>query len=98
VLTAIPDEPAVLTCMLFQLQAFYTPRPAKQQRKGGCRALQAELALTHRSSLMWRCSTQELQQVLSSAAVPRMYLKGAPGSGKSIALVQMVEWARSNGW
>lgn len=79
-------------------QAFYSPRPSKQQRKGGCRALQAELALTHSSSLMWRRSSQELLSALSSGAVPVLHLRGAAGSGKSLALVQMVEWARSNSW
>lgn len=47
---------------------------------------------------MWRRASQELLQALSSGAVPQVHLKGAPGSGKSIALVQMVEWARNNGW
>lgn len=80
------------------MQAFYSPRPSKQQRKGGCRSLQAELALTGSSSLTWRRASQELLQAVSSGSVPRVHLKGALGSGKSIAVVQMVEWARSNGW
>eukprot|EP00878_Enallax_costatus_P017811 GHUV01018716.1.p1 GENE.GHUV01018716.1~~GHUV01018716.1.p1 ORF type:complete len:371 (+),score=129.58 GHUV01018716.1:159-1271(+) len=79
-------------------QAFYSPRPAKLQRRAGCRGLQAEFSSTHSSSLMWRRSTQELAQVLDSAAVPQVHLKGPAGSGKSIAVVQLVEWARSNGW
>lgn len=79
-------------------QAFYSPRPNRQQRKGGCRALQAELSLTNSSSLMWRRASQELRDALVSGSAPVVHLKGAPGSGKSIAVVQMVEWARSNGW
>lgn len=79
-------------------QAFYSPRPAKQQRDGGCRALQAEFNLTRSSSLMWRRATHELQAALSSGVVPRVYLQGPAGSGKSIAVAQMVEWARSSGW
>jgi hypothetical protein len=47
---------------------------------------------------MWRRSSQELLQALVSGAVPRVHLRGPQGSGKSIALVQLVEWARNNGW
>jgi len=47
---------------------------------------------------MWRRSSHELKQALSSGSVLRVHLKGAAGAGKSIAVVQMVEWARSNGW
>lgn len=80
------------------LQAFYSPRPAKLARKGGCRGLQAELALTHSSSLMWRRSTQALVDTLSSGGARALHLQGPAGCGKSVALVQLVEWARSSGW
>jgi hypothetical protein len=107
----LPCAPPLFARCLPSPQAFYSPRPAKLQRKGGCRGLQAEMALTRSSSLMWRRSSQELlQSVLLAASggaaagaaggagVPHAYLQGPAGSGKSIALLQMVEWARANGW
>lgn len=48
---------------------------------------------------MWRRSTQELMQVLDSGGGGQhISVKGPMGSGKSIAVVQLIEWARSNGW
>jgi hypothetical protein len=47
---------------------------------------------------MWRRASQELRDALLSGSAPVVHLKGAPGGGKSIAVVQMVEWARSSGW
>jgi small subunit ribosomal protein S29 len=82
-------------------QAFYSPRPSKLQRKGGCRALQAEFDSSGSSSLMWRRSSQELAAALSSSSsgsVQAIHLRGPSGAGKSIAVVQLVEWARNNGW
>ncbi|KAF6251103.1 mitochondrial ribosomal death-associated protein 3-domain-containing protein [Scenedesmus sp. NREL 46B-D3] len=84
-------------------QAFYSPRPAKLQRKGGCRSLQAEFDSTGSSSLMWRRSSQELAAALGSSSssggeTQAIHLRGPAGAGKSIAVVQLVEWARNNGW
>lgn len=47
---------------------------------------------------MWRRSSQELAQVLSSSGGQRVHIQGPAGSGKSIAVVQLVEWARNNDW
>lgn len=97
-LTMLPA--AVLCCCCCRCQAFYSPRPAKLQRRGGCRSLQAEFDSTGSSSLMWRRSSQELAAALSSSSSepPAIQLRGPAGAGKSIAVVQLVEWARNNGW
>jgi hypothetical protein len=85
--------------LLLLLQAFYSPRPSKLQRKGGCRSLQAEFDSTGSSSLMWRRSSQELAAALSSSSnAQAIHLRGPVGAGKSIAVVQLVEWSRNNGW
>eukprot|EP00879_Flechtneria_rotunda_P024773 GHRR01026283.1.p1 GENE.GHRR01026283.1~~GHRR01026283.1.p1 ORF type:complete len:312 (+),score=113.83 GHRR01026283.1:643-1578(+) len=47
---------------------------------------------------MWRRSSQELAHTLQSTAGVKVHLRGPAGAGKSIAVVQLVEWARSNGW
>jgi small subunit ribosomal protein S29 len=92
----------LLLLLLLLLQAFYSPRPSKLQRKGGCRSLQAEFDSTGSSSLMWRRSSQELAAALSSSSssgnTQAIHLRGPSGAGKSIAVVQLVEWARNNGW
>jgi small subunit ribosomal protein S29 len=89
---------ALLLLLLLLLQAFYSPRPSKLQRKGGCRSLQAEFDSTRSSSLMWRRSSQELAAALSSRQAQAIHLRGPSGAGKSIAVVQLVEWARNQGW
>jgi predicted secreted Zn-dependent protease len=51
---------------------------------------------------MWRRSSQELAAALSSSSSSKrtqpIHLQGPTGAGKSIAVVQLVEWARNNGW
>jgi hypothetical protein len=89
--------------LLCTVQAFYSPRAAGQQRKGGCRSLQAELATTKRAELMWRRCSQEVSLMVDSGVGDngrplRLHLRGPAGCGKSIVLAQTVERARSCGW
>ncbi|MEW5309713.1 MAG: hypothetical protein WDW38_001577 [Sanguina aurantia] len=79
--------------------SFYAPRDAGSERSGGCSALQAELALTNGvQRLMYRRATRELVGMLQHEGLPRVLLEGPVGSGKSIALLSLVEWARASGW
>ena len=89
-------------------QAFYPPRPQHLQRRGGCRGLQAEFAATGTRHLMWRDALQRLAERLDAAltqpegggsggAAARLLLRGARGSGKSVALAALVERARARG-
>jgi hypothetical protein len=83
-------------------QAFYPPRPAHQQRKGGCRGLQAEFAATGAPQLMWRAATARLAGLVDAAGAPgapplRALIGGPRGAGKSVALAALVERARGRG-
>jgi small subunit ribosomal protein S29 len=79
-------------------QAFYAPRPPGSERRGGCKGLQAELALSKRPYIMYRECMHRLAQAVRGAPGSRLVLQGAQGAGKSLALVGLVEWARANGW
>lgn len=83
-------------------QAFYPPRPAHLQRRGGCRGLQAEFAASGSSHLMWRRCMQDLSSFLAASAqdpnqIRRALLGGPSGTGKSVAVAALVEQARTCG-
>lgn len=78
--------------------AFYSPRDTGHERKGGCKALQQELEATGSYSVMYRPAMHALFEAVLSREHPRILLTGPAGSGKSIALVSLVEWARQQGW
>ena len=63
--------------------------------------LQDEVAASRAEAIMHRSSMQALRGLLlqpSSSSPTRMLLKGPRGSGKSVALASLVEWARATGW
>ncbi|EFJ52077.1 hypothetical protein VOLCADRAFT_116092 [Volvox carteri f. nagariensis] len=81
--------------------AFYAPREPGHERHGGCKALQQEVSLTGTHSIMYRPVMHNLFNALGAhdRHHQRLLLSGPAGSGKSIALVGLVEWARSsNRW
>lgn len=64
----------------------------------GCKAVQAEMQCFGTNSLLQRQCTIGLQQTIAEQQKRHVYLDGWTGSGKSIALFIMVNWARKNGW
>lgn len=92
--------------------AFYSPREAGHERRGGCKALQQEVQATGVDSVMYRPVMHALFGSVAacrSPAIPtpnftpdltrqRLLLTGPTGAGKSIALAGLVEWARQQGW
>jgi small subunit ribosomal protein S29 len=81
--------------------AFYSPREAGHERRGGCKALQQEVAATGRHAVMYRPLMHTLFTTVGArdqGQQQRLLLSGPSGAGKSIALVSLVEWARQNGW
>lgn len=79
-------------------QAFYAPRDAGHERKGGCPALQHEAEVSGRPCLMHRPVHQQLMDAVAGGAHKRLLLDGPRGGGKSMALLALVEWARAAGW
>lgn len=55
-------------------------------------------AVSHRVLRVRRHSMHELKEALRAGAGERLLLTGPAGSGKSVALVSLVEWARAQGW
>ena len=48
--------------------------------------------------LLNRRCLQDLVQAVARQQRPHIYLDGWAGSGKSVALYALVNWARANGW
>ncbi|DBA84532.1 hypothetical protein WJX77_012040 [Trebouxia sp. C0004] len=65
---------------------------------GGCKALQEEASYTGTSLIQYRESIRLLHLKAESRSQTHIYLDGPAGCGKSIALVSLVDWARSQGW
>ncbi|KAG2500055.1 hypothetical protein HYH03_002332 [Edaphochlamys debaryana] len=78
--------------------AFLAPRDPGFERRGGCKGLQAELEATAGASVMYRPSMDTLFSAVAARQHPRLLLTGSAGSGKSVALAALVEWARRQGW
>lgn len=94
-----PFKAAVLPeAMQSFYQTFYAPRPSGSERRGGCKGLQAELAHSKRPYIMYRECMHQLVQQMQQQPGSKLMLQGAVGSGKSMAMAGLVEWARSNGW
>lgn len=65
---------------------------------GGCKALHDETSYTRTSLIQYRESMRLLHLKAESRSQTHIYLDGPAGCGKSIALVSLVDWARSQGW
>ncbi|GIL73286.1 hypothetical protein Vretifemale_3502 [Volvox reticuliferus] len=83
--------------------AFYSPREPGHDRRGGCKALQEEMAATGSHAIMYRPVMHTLFSAVGANSHTntnhqRLLLTGPTGAGKSIALVGLVEWARQQGW
>ncbi|GLI69159.1 hypothetical protein VaNZ11_013727 [Volvox africanus] len=83
--------------------AFYSPREPGHERRGGCKALQEEMAATGRNAVMYRPVMHTLFSAVGANSQAntnhqRLMLTGPAGAGKSIALLSLVEWARQQGW
>lgn len=78
-------------------QSFLPTRDPGSEHKGGCQALQKEVALSGKACLMHRPATQALFGLLEGPQ-QRVYMDGPSGSGKSMALYSLVERARGTGW
>lgn len=65
---------------------------------GGCKALHEEASYTGTSLIQYRESIRLLHLKAESRSQTHVYLDGPTGCGKSIALVSLVDWARSQGW
>jgi MoxR-like ATPase len=59
--------------------------------------LQDEVAATRVNAIMYRKSIHTLKELLSQHQ-SRLLLKGPVGTGKSLAVASLVEWARASGW
>ncbi|GFR41139.1 hypothetical protein Agub_g1788, partial [Astrephomene gubernaculifera] len=78
--------------------AFYAPRDAGHERRGGCKALQHEVEATGTHAVMYRPVMHTLYNAVGERSHQRLLLTGPAGAGKSIALAGLVEWARQQGW
>jgi small subunit ribosomal protein S29 len=79
-------------------RSFHAPAPSGKQRGGGCLGLQHEMKATGLSAVMYRQSMHDLRMLLEVEQPAHVLLRGPGGSGKSIGLVTLVDWARSKGW
>nr|8A22_Bw Chain Bw, mS29 [Polytomella magna]8APN_Bw Chain Bw, mS29 [Polytomella magna] len=79
-------------------QAFYAKPDAGQERKGGCRGIQHEFDISGHHNVMLRSSTLELFDLIKEGDKNRILLSGPTGTGKSVALFSLVEWARQQDW
>ncbi len=61
-------------------------------------AVQEEASYTGTSLIQYRESMRLLHLKAESRSQTHVYLDGPAGCGKSIALVSLVDWARSQGW
>ncbi|CAD7704567.1 unnamed protein product [Ostreobium quekettii] len=66
--------------------------------KGGCKALQEEFQRTGEPAVLARGVFFKLIKTLSLDKCRRLLLDGLAGSGKSMLLAALVEWARSQKW
>ena len=65
----------------------------------GCRGAQAEFAATGRRAVLARRCLRDLAAAADAGAAPRrLLLDGWAGTGKSVALLSLVAWARAAGW
>ena len=65
----------------------------------GCTGAQAEFAATGRRALLARRCLLDLAAAADAGTVPRrLLLDGWAGTGKSVALLALVAWARAAGW
>ncbi len=79
--------------------SFLAPAAADEVRSCGCVGLQQEEASTGVCAVMYRRSMHDLRRHMQRDKQPvQLLLRGPTGSGKSIALVSLVDWARSQGW
>ncbi len=60
--------------------------------------MQDEASYTGTSLIQYRESMRLLHLKAESRSQTHVYLDGPAGCGKSIALVSLVDWARSQGW
>ena len=60
--------------------------------------MQDEATYTGTSLIQYRESIRLLHLKAESRSQTHVYLDGPAGCGKSIALVSLVDWARSQGW
>ena len=60
--------------------------------------MQEEASYTGTSLIQYRESIRLLHLKAESRSQTHVYLDGPTGCGKSIALVSLVDWARSQGW
>ena len=65
--------------------------------------MQDEVAATRSQAVMYRESIHALKGLLlddssGGTAAAKVLLKGPTGTGKSVALAAIVEWARACGW
>ena len=60
--------------------------------------MQEEASYTGTSVIQYRESIRLLHLKAESRSQTHVYLDGPAGCGKSIALVSLVDWARSQGW
>ncbi|KAL3151146.1 hypothetical protein ABBQ38_013010 [Trebouxia sp. C0009 RCD-2024] len=66
--------------------------------KGGCKGLQDEAAYAKSNLILYRDCIHSLHKKAAEQRHKRVHLTGPRGCGKSIALVSLVDWARSHGW
>jgi hypothetical protein len=64
----------------------------------GSSGVQDELSATKTTSLMYRKSIHHLRSFVQDHQGSRLLLKGPSGSGKSLGIASIVEWARASGW
>lgn len=79
-------------CRYINLQIHKSPDLCK------CFLVQDETAYSHSNEILYRGCIHSLHQKAARQQQKRVYLTGPRGCGKSIALVSLVDWARSQGW
>eukprot|EP00210_Caulerpa_lentillifera_P008328 g7944.t1 len=71
---------------------------ASETPKRGCKALYDEIQLTASQYILYRRCIHEIMDFVLESEPCRIWMEGKKGSGKSITLVSLVEWARRKNW